>query len=54
MVELGAEAVVFGPGDIRAAHRTGEFVPIRELERCVAVLERAIEYFCLQPTGNNS
>src|SRR6266702_1601473 len=28
MITLGAEAVVFGPGDIRVAHRTGEFVPV--------------------------
>jgi acetylornithine deacetylase len=44
--ELGAEAVVFGPGDIRNAHRTGEFVPVEELERCVEILRRAIREFC--------
>lgn len=43
---LGAEAVVFGPGDIREAHRTGEFVPIAELETCANVLQQAIERFC--------
>jgi acetylornithine deacetylase len=47
MRDLGAEAVVFGPGDIRVAHRTGEFVPIEELRECVKVLRRAIEHFCL-------
>lgn len=47
MIALGAEAVVFGPGNIREAHRTGEFVPILELNRCVEVLRRAIERFCL-------
>jgi acetylornithine deacetylase len=47
MTELGAEAVVFGPGDIRVAHRTGEFVPVEELRECVRVLSRAIEHFCL-------
>lgn len=47
MAELGAEVVVFGPGDIRAAHRTGEFVPIVELEQCVAVLKQAITHLCL-------
>lgn len=46
MMALGAEAVVFGPGDIRVAHRTGEFVPVAELNRCVAVLRSAIETFC--------
>lgn len=44
--ELGAEAVVFGPGDIRVAHRTGEFVPLAELIRCEEILERAIRRFC--------
>ncbi|HKQ52557.1 MAG TPA: acetylornithine deacetylase [Pyrinomonadaceae bacterium] len=46
MAELGAEAVVFGPGDIRVAHRTGEFVPAAELRDCARVLSRAIEHFC--------
>jgi acetylornithine deacetylase len=46
MIQLGAEAVVFGPGDIRVAHRTGEFVPAAELESCVAVLRAAINSFC--------
>jgi acetylornithine deacetylase len=47
MQRLGAEAVVLGPGDIRVAHRTGEFVPIAELRQCVNVLARAIEHFCM-------
>lgn len=46
MTELGAEAVVMGPGDIRVAHRTGEFVPVAELEACVDVLRKAIVQFC--------
>jgi len=46
MIALGAEAIVFGPGDIRVAHRTGEFVPLAELNRCVNVLRQAIERFC--------
>jgi acetylornithine deacetylase len=46
MIALGAEAVVFGPGDIRVAHRTGEFVPVDELHRCVEILRQAIERFC--------
>jgi len=46
MIALGAEAVVLGPGDIRVAHRTGEFVPIDELNRCVSILHDAIERFC--------
>jgi acetylornithine deacetylase len=47
MAELGAEAVVFGPGNIRVAHRTEEFVPVEELHRCTEILWRAIEQFCL-------
>ena len=46
MAELGAEAVVFGPGNIRVAHRTGEFVPTDELENCAKILQQAIEQFC--------
>lgn len=46
LTALGAQAVVFGPGDIRVAHRTGEFVPIPELVRCEQILERAIMRFC--------
>jgi len=49
MMALGAEAVVFGPGNIRVAHRTGEFVPVDELEQCVSILRQAIERFCLSP-----
>lgn len=47
MAEMGAEAVVFGPGNIRVAHRTNEFVSIEELQECVQLLSRAIEHFCL-------
>jgi acetylornithine deacetylase len=47
MIALGAAAIVFGPGNIREAHRTGEFVPTTELEQCVEILRRSIERFCL-------
>ena len=47
MMALGAEAVVFGPGDIRVAHRTGEFVPVSELNKSVEILTCAIRQFCL-------
>jgi acetylornithine deacetylase len=46
LTALGAQSVVFGPGDIRVAHRTGEFVPIPELLRCEEILERALIQFC--------
>jgi acetylornithine deacetylase len=47
MMALGAEAVVFGPGNIRVAHCTGEFVPVDELSGCVEILKAAVEKFCL-------
>jgi acetylornithine deacetylase len=46
LTELGAQAVVFGPGHITDAHRTGEFVPLAELEACVEILAGAIKHFC--------
>lgn len=46
LAELGAEAVVLGPGNIREAHRTGEFVPVNELEGCVEILRKATEALC--------
>jgi acetylornithine deacetylase len=46
MMVLGSESVVIGPGDIREAHRTGEFVPVDELERCSQVLKMAITRLC--------
>ena len=46
MMALGAESVVIGPGDIREAHRTGEFVPVSELEKCAAVLRQSAMELC--------
>ena len=46
MKAMGAEPVVLGPGDIRVAHRTGEFVPIKELESCVEIIQMAITKLC--------
>ena len=46
MMTLGSESVVIGPGDIREAHRTGEFVPVAELERCSEILRRAVQQLC--------
>ncbi|HXX30867.1 MAG TPA: acetylornithine deacetylase [Myxococcaceae bacterium] len=46
MTALGAEAVVFGPGNIQVAHQTGEFVPVEELVGCEAILEKALRHFC--------
>jgi acetylornithine deacetylase len=46
VIGMGAEACVFGPGDIRVAHRTGEYVEVAELEKAAVILERAIARFC--------
>src|SRR5689334_7401823 len=46
MQALGSEPVVLGPGDIREAHRTGEFVPVAELEQCTEILKHAVEQLC--------
>jgi len=43
---LGSEPVVIGPGDIREAHRTGEFVPVQELEACTRILQQAVRELC--------
>jgi acetylornithine deacetylase len=47
LASLGAEAVVLGPGNIREAHRSGEFVPVEELEHCVEISTSAIEKLCI-------
>ena len=46
MKALGADAVVLGPGNIRVAHQTGEFVPIAELEACVSILSHTVTSLC--------
>ncbi len=46
LAALGAVPVVFGPGDIKVAHQTGEFVPEDELYRTAEILRAAVEYFC--------
>ncbi|HET6975029.1 MAG TPA: acetylornithine deacetylase [Pyrinomonadaceae bacterium] len=46
MKALGSVSVVIGPGDIREAHRTGEFVPVDELERCADILRQSIQQLC--------
>jgi acetylornithine deacetylase len=42
---MGADGVVFGPGDIRLAHRTGERVEVAELVAAAAILEQAVRRF---------
>jgi len=46
MIRLGAATVVLGPGDIRVAHQTGEYVSTEQLEGCVKILRQAIERLC--------
>lgn len=40
------EAIVFGPGDMTVAHKSGEFVPIGELNECVAHLLTVVSKLC--------
>jgi acetylornithine deacetylase len=47
VIGLGAEACVFGPGDIRVAHRTDEHVELAQVEKAAAILARAVERFCV-------
>ena len=45
---VGYRCVIFGPGDIKVAHRANEFVPIAELERAGMVLDELIRRRCLR------
>lgn len=44
--ELGAQAVVFGPGSIEVAHTSHEHVAASELYTCEEILFAAIAHFC--------
>jgi acetylornithine deacetylase len=44
--QLGAETVVFGPGDMKVAHRSGEYVSLAELELATDILIRVIRELC--------
>ena len=43
---LTTETIVFGPGNMETAHKTGEFVPTAELNKCVAILKTTIQKIC--------
>ena len=43
---LTSEAVVFGPGNMTVAHKTGEFVAATELSECTAYLSAVIRKIC--------
>ena len=45
---LTQEAVVFGPGEMTTAHKTGEFVPLKQLADCVKCLTSVIEKLCAE------
>lgn len=36
---LTSEVIVFGPGDMTVAHKSGEFVPVKALNDCVKYLD---------------
>jgi acetylornithine deacetylase len=44
---VGYRCVIFGPGDIKVAHRANEFVPIAELEKAGMVLDELIRRRCI-------
>jgi len=43
---LTSEAIVFGPGNMTTAHKTGEFVPASELSEFTAHLSAVIDKLC--------
>ena len=43
---LTLETVVFGPGSMTTAHKSGEFVPVAELNKCVDYLKIIIDALC--------
>jgi acetylornithine deacetylase len=46
LAQMGAEAVVIGPGSMLTAHSPRECVPIAELDGCVRLLRTAIQRIC--------
>lgn len=44
---MTSEAIVFGPGDMITAHRSGEFVPVKDLHRCVGYLTELLKRLCV-------
>lgn len=45
--ELTRETVVYGPGEMTVAHKTGEYVKISELRKCTACLKTVIRKLCI-------
>jgi acetylornithine deacetylase len=43
---MTSETIVFGPGDMTVAHKSGEFVPVKDLDRCVGYLVELMNRLC--------
>jgi acetylornithine deacetylase len=43
---MTSEAIVFGPGDMTVAHKSGEFVAVKDLKECVGYLRELIGLLC--------
>lgn len=48
---LGADTVIWGPGDIDQAHQPDEFIALAGIEPALAVLGQLIERFCIAGPG---
>ena len=44
---MGLECIVWGPGSIAVAHRPNESIPIAEMQRGRALIDRVIQHHCL-------
>jgi len=53
LAALASEVVVFGPGDMVVAHKTGEFVPTSELEECTGYFRNLIKTLCGEQRGSS-
>jgi acetylornithine deacetylase len=51
--KLGVPVVICGPGDMAQGHRPDEFIAKAELAACDAMLEAALEKFCVLPADEN-
>lgn len=45
--QLGMETIVMGPGSIDQAHQPDEFMPLDQIQPCIALLEQFIRHYCL-------
>lgn len=45
--QLGMQTIVMGPGSIDQAHQPDEFMPLDQIDPCIALLERFIRHYCL-------